>query len=420
MPYNARVFQILIASPGDVEQEREVVTEIIHEWNNLNAREKSLVLLPLRWETHSSPELGTRPQAVINRQVVDQCDMVVGVFWTRLGTPTGQAASGTVEEIERTGKAGKIIMLYFSNAKADLETLDLDEYKRLREFKLRTYPEGLIESYSSLTEFRDKFSKQLAMKIRDLVAHDPREVPGESTDMSTPLTLAVAWGTPPQILRADERVEVERIVCTNEEEIPDYRFEQVSQAPSDHSVVIISSSENKHYYRQLVQYYIQQKQYRPFRLAIGNPGDVGIHDLYIEVLLRNSDGSLMLNQREELLAKPSTTTGSFVVYGHVFSDPAALRISKGQDNWEMQMELPVVQARRTVLSGNEFFLGAAKTSKVQLEATVYSSDSKPFTLKIIFELEVLQRLMSYQEIIKVLGEKLPNNGVGKDSESTSG
>jgi len=55
MPYNARVFQILIASPGDVEQEREVVTEIIHEWNNLNAREKSLVLLPLRWETHSSP-----------------------------------------------------------------------------------------------------------------------------------------------------------------------------------------------------------------------------------------------------------------------------------------------------------------------------------------------------------------------------
>ena len=154
MPYNARIFQIFIASPGDVEQEREIVTEVIHEWNNLNARERSLVLLPFRWETHSSPELGARPQAVINRQVVDQCDMIVGVFWTRLCTPTGQAASGTVEEIERAGKAGKIIMLYFSNAKADLETLDLDEYKRLREFKSRTHPEGLIESYSSLVPYQ--------------------------------------------------------------------------------------------------------------------------------------------------------------------------------------------------------------------------------------------------------------------------
>jgi hypothetical protein len=129
MPYSARVFSILIASPGDVEQERKIVAEVIHEWNDLNAREKSLVLLPLRWETHSSPELGMRPQAVINRQVVDQCDMVVGVFWTRLGTPSGEAASGTVEEIERAGFAGKIIMLYFSNAKVDLETLDLEEFK---------------------------------------------------------------------------------------------------------------------------------------------------------------------------------------------------------------------------------------------------------------------------------------------------
>lgn len=59
-------------------------------------------------------------------QLVDKCDMAVGVFWTRLGTPTDLAASGTVEEIERLGQADKIVMLYFSRAKVDLEA-DLRE-----------------------------------------------------------------------------------------------------------------------------------------------------------------------------------------------------------------------------------------------------------------------------------------------------
>ncbi|MDX8033473.1 hypothetical protein SK803_24915 [Lentzea sp. BCCO 10_0856] len=65
MPFDARVFQILIASPGDVQAERDTITEVIHEWNYLNSREKSIVLLPLRWETHSAPELNERPQVVI-------------------------------------------------------------------------------------------------------------------------------------------------------------------------------------------------------------------------------------------------------------------------------------------------------------------------------------------------------------------
>jgi hypothetical protein len=120
MAFSARVIQIFIASPGDVHDEREIATEVIQRWNDLNARERSLVLLPLGWETHSSPELGTRPQAVINRQVLDQCDLVVGIFWPRLGTPTGVSPSGTVEEIERSGNDGKSIMLYFSNAKVEL------------------------------------------------------------------------------------------------------------------------------------------------------------------------------------------------------------------------------------------------------------------------------------------------------------
>jgi len=160
MPFDARVLQVLIASPGDVGDERQLLSEMIYEWNYVNARERRVVLLPLRWETHASPELGSSPQAIINRQVVDSCDMAVGIFWTRLGTPTDVAESGTAEEIARVGEAGKPVMLYFSRAKVDLDTVDLTEYARLKEFKQKTYPQGLVEHYESLVDFREKFTRQ--------------------------------------------------------------------------------------------------------------------------------------------------------------------------------------------------------------------------------------------------------------------
>src|SRR5690348_1735150 len=101
MAFNARVLQVLIASPSDVAAERQSLPIAIYEWNSLNAEAMGTVLLPVLWETHSTPEMGDRAQALVNRQVVDGCDILIGLFWTRLGSPTGDAESGTVEEIER-------------------------------------------------------------------------------------------------------------------------------------------------------------------------------------------------------------------------------------------------------------------------------------------------------------------------------
>ncbi|MCL1628273.1 DUF4062 domain-containing protein [Roseibaca sp. V10] len=99
MPYNASVFSVMIASPSDVAKERMLIRETIHEWNDINAKAAKSVFLPVGWETHSAPDLGGRPQDIINKNVLKHCDFLIGVFWTRLGTPTGEFESGTVEEI---------------------------------------------------------------------------------------------------------------------------------------------------------------------------------------------------------------------------------------------------------------------------------------------------------------------------------
>jgi len=114
--YSPTVFEVMIASPSDVPQERLIAREVITEWNTIHAKDRQTVLMPIGWETHSTPGTGDRRQAIINGQLLKDADLLVAVFWTRLGSPTGVARSGTVEEIEEHLRAGKPAMIYFSSA----------------------------------------------------------------------------------------------------------------------------------------------------------------------------------------------------------------------------------------------------------------------------------------------------------------
>lgn len=38
--FNARVYDLFIASPSDVSEERIIIENVIHEWNVINSRSK--------------------------------------------------------------------------------------------------------------------------------------------------------------------------------------------------------------------------------------------------------------------------------------------------------------------------------------------------------------------------------------------
>lgn len=167
MTYNAKVFNIMIASPSDVGAERNIVREVIHEWNAIHSEVRKIVLLPIGWETHLSPEMGSRPQEIINGKILEKCDVLVGVFWTRIGTDTGKYASGTVEEIEKHIQAGKPTMLYFSNKPAHPDSIDQEQYLKLKEFKQSCQSRGIYETYDILDEFKEKFFRHLQIKVNE-------------------------------------------------------------------------------------------------------------------------------------------------------------------------------------------------------------------------------------------------------------
>jgi len=47
------------------------------------------------------------PKAEVNLQIAKDCDILIGAFWTRIGTVAGFAESRTIEQIKEFQKAGK-------------------------------------------------------------------------------------------------------------------------------------------------------------------------------------------------------------------------------------------------------------------------------------------------------------------------
>ena len=167
--YDAKVLEVFIASPSDTTEQRAAIHDAVIRWNETESRHLGVVLLPVMWETHTYPDLSAPAQPVINKQVVDQADVVIATFWTSLGSPTAEAESGTVEEIERARNAGKHVVLYFCDmpvAPLDSDTTRLDE---LRAYKERLKTEGLFSSYSSIDELREKVRKDLTRFVHDRV-----------------------------------------------------------------------------------------------------------------------------------------------------------------------------------------------------------------------------------------------------------
>jgi formylglycine-generating enzyme required for sulfatase activity len=162
----ARIVKVLVASPSDVDKERKIVEEVINEWNIRNKAERQLGLEAVLWESSTAPDSGDRTQGIINRQIVDTCDFAIGIFWTRIGTDTGVAPGGAVEEVERMMNMGKKVMLYFSVAPISREKVDKEQETKLEVFKETIRSNTLVEKYEDCNRFRDKLVHHLDLQVR--------------------------------------------------------------------------------------------------------------------------------------------------------------------------------------------------------------------------------------------------------------
>ncbi|KSU53324.1 hypothetical protein AS181_22085 [Gordonia sp. SGD-V-85] len=155
-----------MASPGDTADERATVRDAINDWNIQRGRREKVALLPWLYERHAVPGMGDRPQAIINGQAVDQSDVVVAFFDSRIGTATGVDVSGTAEEIQRAVDLGKPVHVYFST-EAIPRDADREQLSALDDFKESLRNKGLLGDYSDPSGLAGQVIRALEMDISD-------------------------------------------------------------------------------------------------------------------------------------------------------------------------------------------------------------------------------------------------------------
>ncbi|MCD8445678.1 hypothetical protein [Tenacibaculum finnmarkense] len=391
MSYESTVYRILIASPSDVDEEREVVSRIIQDWNDLNSFNKKIVLLPVRWETHSSPTFGVRPQEAINKQLVDDCDLLVGFFWTKIGTPTGEEIGGTVEEIKRVSKAGKPVMLYFSKRGKDPSLIDLEQLQSLNKFKSEVYKTALVENFNSIVEFRDKLSRQLEMKIRELQ---------ERKDGNKNLiTFSFVDETTGNLTTDSKELSLERI------DLPDKKVEELIKKDE-------RLKNNKKAFQSALYSYLNKKNNIPVVFGLKNNVDRIFSNINLELRLKSSKKDSLnvrtygtsQNNRSIYRLSNLVSTEDFENFRNILNDN---EVQISPDSWEFKMNSFTLLPEKAKVIEPILLLFPTSSMKIKFSLHLFSENilqsiESHCELKINFK----QRELSNEEIEEVI-KKVP-------------
>ncbi|NVN91062.1 MAG: hypothetical protein HXX11_10725 [Desulfuromonadales bacterium] len=426
MSYEAKVFRVLIASPSDVIDEREIAVKTIQEWNDLNSPERRIVILPLRWETHTAPEYGSRPQDVINRQVVDHCDLVIGIFWTRIGSPTGVADSGTLEEIERVASQGKPVMLYFSQVKKDPNLIELDQLAKLREFKEKTFPNALVESFLSQIEFRDKLAKQIEIQLRTLVAteaqatHDGRKTAGSEIELEF---CDIETGNP---IGKELQIKSTFLNVSDIESVPDFVNNDDSKSKGSLSSLLYSRK-NRDYYKEYVEYLVNAAMLQQIAFALTNNGVIGARDIFIDMKVITNISNLTVSTNTKLkVKKPEKERDSSISISFDDIDGfggASLAVAKQNDAWVASLETRALQPKRNIKSKYRMIVGGTSSGRVDIVAKIYADIlPEPLIQKLHIDIAVEQIDIQAMELLRknnVIASK-PRNDASQGSNKAPG
>jgi HEAT repeat protein len=173
-----RTLRIVVASPADVQAEREALPAIIEELNRGIAGDRGLMFELSSWENDGYPGLDRQgPQGLLDKILkIENCDVLIGIFWKRFGTPTPTAASGTEHEILQAyesweAKGHPHVLIYFNQKPfgPPKSKQELEQWARIIDFKERFSGKGLLWQYKG----KSQFEKQVRTHLTKIVRNQP-------------------------------------------------------------------------------------------------------------------------------------------------------------------------------------------------------------------------------------------------------
>ena len=186
MPTTRKILCVFLASPGDLQEERKAIRDVVVEFNDSWADALGYQVDLVGWE-ETIAGFG-RPQQLIN-QDLDRCDLFIGMIWKRWGTPTdsdGQFTSGFQEEFERSltrreQSKNPEISLFFKHISDEFMEDPGDDLKRVLEFRKQIIKEKkiLFQKFSTVKDIEGLARKCISNFVTNVKAAEETSEPDE-------------------------------------------------------------------------------------------------------------------------------------------------------------------------------------------------------------------------------------------------
>lgn len=164
-------YDLLISCPGDVSEYIDVIRECIENFNRYIGQLNNAEIVAKHWTTDSYPQSGDKPQELLNKQFVRDCDAAVAIFWTRFGTPTDKYGSGTEEEIEEMFAENKQVFMYFLDSPIEPSKIDHEQHQKVLAFRDKCKDKGIYSTISNKDDFKTLFSNHITMHFLPLISN---------------------------------------------------------------------------------------------------------------------------------------------------------------------------------------------------------------------------------------------------------
>jgi hypothetical protein len=285
------------------------------------------------------------------------------------------------------GITGKPIMLYFSKVGIDPDTLDLPQLERLMEFKKKTYPNGLVETYKTIIEFKDKLSKQIELKVRDL----------QLNEASGKLPLSLEFLSPESGKPVGNMFNyaIDHYIVSDFARITKEKREKLASG---------------------VEEVIKEMSYFPVILAIENSSSSGIRNLYIELEASTTSSSIELmtyppGKEHDI---PFTLFSTHDMFTWKKSRSARWKdlkskltkfdtdkfLHRADQGWRLSFEWEAIQPQRTRLIKPVFYIYSLESTKLSFSVKVFAdSFPEPLVLQAEVNIEARQSDIELKDIL---------------------
>jgi hypothetical protein len=165
-----RLLRVVVSSPSDVMPERAALQNAVDDVNQRVGQFVGTRIELWRWEKDATVGQHLRgPQGVIDEQMrIEDADLVIGVLWKRLGTPTGDAHSGTEHELRLAcdlydSVGHPQVWMYFCERPAYPQSIEeLDQWKLVLRYRESRASHQLAGVYVDVDEFAQMVGDGLA------------------------------------------------------------------------------------------------------------------------------------------------------------------------------------------------------------------------------------------------------------------